>query len=1023
MKTQSKAWFFLFAIFTIITIIFCSCGKEDEISTEIKKEKVTGFVQKGPYINGTQILMSELNASLDQTGNLFTTQITNNRGSFEINDIALTSSFVEFSASGYFFDEVRGEITAAPLSLFALADITDISTVNVNILTHLERRRVEYLVKQNTSFAQAKITAQAEVLAIFGIVKENMQGSENLDIAVNNEDNAILLAISLILKGNRSVGDLTELLATISTDIREDGILNNQAIIVSLRNSTLELDLGSIRENLVARYNNLGVSASIPDFETYIEAFLNFSGSEPVTNTLPATDVTVSSAALNGIVHPNSLNTVVTFEFGQTVDLGNIIVAEQSPLSGHTNQAVSAVIIELEPGTTYYYRVKAENDLGITIGDLIEFTTMGLAPDAVSMPAENVNTNNARLKGIVNPGSLSTTVIFEYGTIGKSGRTMASAVRRTPVGSFPKEFNMFIEAEQSPLNGETDQIVTADLSGLEPGVAYHFRVKAENLLGVTFGDEMTFTTAGQVPLATTLDATDIGLNGATFRASVNPNHLESTIIFEYGTTTDYGNTIEASPNPVNGSSPVNVSAVLSQLNPGTTYHYRVRAENQLGVTYGLNKTFTTAGLAPIATTLDATEITTNGAKLLASVNPNHLESTIIFEYGTTTDYGNTIEASPNLVNGSSPVNVSAVLSQLNPGTTYHFRVKAENQLGVTFGNNMSFSTSDGIVTINTKPIRNIYYNSAESGGEILSDGGAHVTSRGIVWNTIEEPTIESNSGITSDGQGVGSFLSNLSNLEPGTTYFVRAYAQNSTGVYFGNQVFFTTWMEDGIIGSITDVDGNNYSTITFYGREWMTENLKVTKYNNGSQIPTGLSGFEWVNTTNGAYTIVPYDIVNGINSEEEMINAYGLLYNWHSVNDTRGLCPTGWRVLTEDDWMLLILHASHNANKLKSCRQVNSPIGGDCATEEHPRWDYHAGFAGTDDFGLAILPGGAKFDGYFGEQGSIGYSGYFWSADDSYVENENTAVRVVFRFDYSTIWVQNYSKNHGYSVRCIRNIE
>lgn len=99
-------------------------------------------MQKGPYINGTEITMYELNGSLDQTGKSSNAKISDNKGSFQINNVALSSNLVEFSASGFYFDEVKGDISASQLNLTALSDINVSSSVNVNLLTHLERRRV-----------------------------------------------------------------------------------------------------------------------------------------------------------------------------------------------------------------------------------------------------------------------------------------------------------------------------------------------------------------------------------------------------------------------------------------------------------------------------------------------------------------------------------------------------------------------------------------------------------------------------------------------------------------------------------------------------------------------------------------------------------------------------------------------------------------------------------------------------------------------------------------------------------------
>jgi hypothetical protein len=140
-------------------------------NTNLKRQvkKVSGHVQKGPFILGTAITLSELNSSLEQTGKNFNSQISDNSGSFEISNINLTSNYIELQANGYYFDEVKGEISPSQLSLQALADITNASTVNVNLLIHLEKQRVLFLVKQGKSFDEAKQTAQTDILSFFWI--------------------------------------------------------------------------------------------------------------------------------------------------------------------------------------------------------------------------------------------------------------------------------------------------------------------------------------------------------------------------------------------------------------------------------------------------------------------------------------------------------------------------------------------------------------------------------------------------------------------------------------------------------------------------------------------------------------------------------------------------------------------------------------------------------------------------------------------------------------------------------------
>ncbi|MBN2215431.1 MAG: hypothetical protein JW723_14420 [Bacteroidales bacterium] len=238
-------------------------------------KNLSGYVQKGPFINGSSITISELKGNLAPTGINYNTQIVDNKGTYGIKDIKFTSEYIELKATGFYFNEVAGQKSSAQLTLYALSDLTDTTSLNVNVLSNLEKRRVEYLVSEGHSFREAKQKAQQDILAIFSIDPDTIRESELLDISKDGEDNAILLAISVILQGNRSEADLSELMANISTDIREDGILNSESTGSELINHCKYLDLGTIRQNLVNRYNNLGTEAVIPDFEKFILKFID----------------------------------------------------------------------------------------------------------------------------------------------------------------------------------------------------------------------------------------------------------------------------------------------------------------------------------------------------------------------------------------------------------------------------------------------------------------------------------------------------------------------------------------------------------------------------------------------------------------------------------------------------------------------------------------------------------------------------------------------------------------------------
>jgi len=241
-------------------------------------------------------------------------------------------------------------------------------------------------------------------------------------------------------------------------------------------------------------------------------------------------------------------------------------------------------------------------------------------------------------------------------------------------------------------------------------------------------------------------------------------------------------------------------------------------------------------------------------------------------------------------------------------------------------------------------------------------------------------------------------------------------------------------------GKVFDIEGNEYKTVKIGDQIWMAENLRVTKYNNGDKIPNNLSDTEWGQMTEGAYAIYnPYEANTvGIHSSNEMVSAYGKLYNWFAVDDRRGLCPSGWRVPTEAERAKLVDYVVSQGyqnewldyhyddldgagNALKSCRQEDSPLGGSCNTPEHPRWDSPSPYEdklhhGFDAFDFSALPAGARnHSGYFS---GIGEVGCWWTSTGS---STGGAYYLGLGYDDGVIPTISYDKRMGYSIRCIKD--
>lgn len=492
-------------------------------------------------------------------------------------------------------------------------------------------------------------------------------------------------------------------------------------------------------------------------------------GQSPVPAITTPTNVNTTSATLNGTVKANYLSTVVTIEYGTTSSYGSTVTPSQNPVTGNTSTTVSADITGLTAGTVYHFRLKAVNSLGTTYSNDLTFTTLGQAPDATTQAATNTAGISTTLNGSVNAHYLSTVVTFEYGTSTSYGST--------------------ITASQSPLTGNSTASVSANLSGLTPNTIYHFRVKTVNSVGTIYGSDLTFTTLGQSPTATTQAATNITTTSTTVNGVVNANFLSTTVTFEYGTTITYDNSVSANQSPVTGNSTTSVIANILGLSPNTIYHYRVKATNVLGTTYGSDMTFTTLGQPPTATTQAATNIQPFSSTLNGTINPNYLSTTITFEYGTNTSYGTTATATQSPVTGSTNTNINAPISGLTEGTVYHFRIKAVNSLGLSYGSDMTFTTLGQPPTVTVLAATNKTSVSAQLNGTVNGNYLSTVVtfeygttiSYGSTISATQSPVAGSTNTIVN---------ANITGLSDATLYHYRIKAVNSLGTTYSDDITF-----------------------------------------------------------------------------------------------------------------------------------------------------------------------------------------------------------------------------------------
>ncbi len=262
---------------------------------------IQGTAQKGPFLNGSSVLISELGTDFIATGRTFSAQILDNQGTFEVSGIELESNVVNLRVDGFYFNEVCGTLSAAQITLNGIASIREGVPVNLNVLTHLEQARVAFLMDAGAFYTDAKAQAQGEILAIFNIIPPTTIGtSEELDISGSSEGDAILIAISSILQGYRLEGEFSTLMANIITDIRTDGALDDLDLGANLVAHAKLLDADLIASQIEARYDQLGIDIEVPEFGSYISNFLSA--------TSYPDDQSVIDYPENGVNGPNILS-------------------------------------------------------------------------------------------------------------------------------------------------------------------------------------------------------------------------------------------------------------------------------------------------------------------------------------------------------------------------------------------------------------------------------------------------------------------------------------------------------------------------------------------------------------------------------------------------------------------------------------------------------------------------------------------------------------------------------------------
>ena len=530
-------------------------------------------------------------------------------------------------------------------------------------------------------------------------------------------------------------------------------------------------------------------------------------------------------------------------------------------VTGNGDGAFSIKVTELEINTTYYIRAYAINEAGVGYGNEIKLDFDAVKPIVYTKEATDVSIagGTATLNGTIE-------------TVGDPAYTERGFV-------YGLTHNPTIDDNtKKVVSGNGTGAFSTSVTELEMNKTYYIRAYATNVVGTFYGDEVVLDFSAVMPVVTTSVATAINIAGgtATFNGSIenvgDPAYTERGFVY----ATVHNPTVEDDTKKVAaGSGTGAFSANVTDLVLNTIYYIRAYAKNANGVSYGDEVSLNFQGTIPIVNTNAATNIsiaskvaTLNGS--IESVgDPEYTERGFVYAL---THNPNIVDDTKKIAEGSGTGAFSASVTNLEMNKIYYVRAYATNLQGTAYGNEVTLDFNQILPVITTNAVTHIDATTATFNGEVGGVGDPAYTERGFIYGKMPVPTLEEDGVLTvsASGTGTGAYTRSVSELETGTTYYVRAYAKVGTLMFYGNIVSFiaksyyvtlstglVVAKEDADAGSAANWnDANNLcdnSTLAGF-TDWRlpTKNELVTVYNNKDLIGNFHSwnfDYYWSSTT------------------------------------------------------------------------------------------------------------------------------------------------------------------------------
>lgn len=693
----------------------------------------------------------------------------------------------------------------------------------------------------------------------------------------------------------------------------------------------------------------------------------------PTGETKPASSITGTSVTLNGLVNAKNSSATVTFEYGPTTSYGTTVTAAQSPVTGNSAIPVTYNLTGLTPGATYHFRVRASSAGGTADGSDQPFTLL-LPPEVVTGTTDNITSTMALLHGTVNARNSSTTVTFEYGPTTSYGTT--------------------VTATQSPVTGNTVTDVSAAISGLSSSTTYHYRIQGVSAGGTVNGYDSVFKTNDPPPSVTDYDGNtyniiQVGSQYVT-QENIRVKHFSNgdPILWE-GVWT---NLTEPGYCYVKGS-----DSYTSLYGYFYNYYSVIDPRNVCPSgwhvpTWGEWDTFfNTLGGSSVA-----------GGKMKETGTVNWISPNL----GASNSSGFTGRPGGYRHGGwtASPqgwgqylyfgyVGVYWVADRIaHTSMTLGYDIESIiDYFGMDYTSGASIRCFKGSVPI-VVPLTGtqVTTTSGTLNGSVNPNGLPTTVEFIYGENTSFNITVPASQGTITGNTPVAVSL-NLTGLLPGTPYYYKIKATNADGVTISNNGAIMT------NSPVTDADGNVYDVVLIGNQKWMTENLKTTRYKDGTSITNITDGGNWGSIGSGAYCW--YD-----NDASTNKNTYGALYNYFAVADPKGLCPGGWHVPSQSEFTTLIDYLGGQA-----------VAGGKMKETGTLHWS--STYPGvTNESGFTSLPAGYRYTN--GQFNGIRNAGYNWS---STLSAPGSSWYLDLQPSYLNAFLNNDNNASGKSVRCLKD--